>query len=76
MVKNLNNIRKDLISEDECRINFLDAKKVDPVKKLAKNPSQLELVEADLTNPDSWAEAVKDIEIVIHTASPFPAGCF
>ncbi len=43
-----------------------------PIKKLASNPEKLELVEADLLNPDSWKEAVKDIDIVFHVASPFP----
>ncbi|KAL8595902.1 hypothetical protein ACOMHN_018214 [Nucella lapillus] len=34
---------------------------------------KLELVEADLTKPDSWEEAVKGVSYVIHVASPFPA---
>ncbi|KAL5004088.1 hypothetical protein ScPMuIL_017544 [Solemya velum] len=33
---------------------------------------KLELVEADLTKPESWEAAVKDVEYVIHVASPFP----
>ncbi len=36
------------------------------------DPAQLELVEADLDNESSWPAAVKDIDIVIHVASPFP----
>ena len=43
-----------------------------PIKKLAVNPEKLELVEADLLNADSWKEAVKDIDVVFHVASPFP----
>lgn len=34
---------------------------------------KLELVEADLTKPESWEAAVKDVKNVIHVASPFPA---
>ncbi|KAK7090238.1 uncharacterized protein [Littorina saxatilis] len=34
---------------------------------------KLELVEADLTKPDSWEAAVKGVSYVIHVASPFPA---
>ncbi|XP_050408842.1 uncharacterized protein LOC126823846 isoform X2 [Patella vulgata] len=34
---------------------------------------KLELVEADLTKPESWEAAVKDVVYVIHIASPFPA---
>lgn len=33
---------------------------------------KLELVEADLTKPESWEAAVKDVKNVIHVASPFP----
>lgn len=49
-----------------------DEKKVQPIRKLALDPTQLELVEADLDNESSWPAAVKDIDIVIHVASPFP----
>ncbi|KAK7478306.1 hypothetical protein BaRGS_00030458, partial [Batillaria attramentaria] len=34
---------------------------------------KLELVEADLTKPESWEAAVKGVTYVIHVASPFPA---
>ncbi len=34
---------------------------------------ELELVEADLLNEQSWLAAVKDCTYVLHTASPFPA---
>jgi nucleoside-diphosphate-sugar epimerase len=54
--------------------NLKDEKKTAPIKRLAsKNPAQLELVEAELSNADSWQAAVKDMQIVIHVASPFPA---
>lgn len=33
---------------------------------------KLELVEADLTNPESWPPAVGGVTYVIHVASPFP----
>lgn len=34
---------------------------------------KIELVEADLNQPDGWIEAVKDCKYVIHVASPFPS---
>jgi len=35
-------------------------KKIEPIKRLAsKNPSQLELVEAELSKSDSWQEALE-----------------
>lgn len=50
-------------------------KKVGPLKKLKPENAkyELELVEADLTNKESWTEAVKDCTYVLHVASPFPA---
>ena len=48
--------------------------KVKPLRELcpgAKHP--IELVEADLTNEESWIPAVKDCKYVLHIASPFPA---
>ena len=48
-------------------------KKVEPLKVLVKNPKhELELVEADLCDENSWLAAVKDCTYVIHTASPVP----
>ncbi|CAJ0565964.1 unnamed protein product, partial [Mesorhabditis spiculigera] len=46
-------------------------KKVDPIKKLDQD-GQLELVEADLMDADSWPEAVRGCDYVLHVASPFP----
>ncbi|XP_076435321.1 uncharacterized protein LOC143275231 [Babylonia areolata] len=52
------------------------AKNADKVKHLhgicpdAAYP--LELVEADLTDPDCWERAVNGMKFVIHVASPFP----
>ncbi|EAS07179.1 oxidoreductase, putative (macronuclear) [Tetrahymena thermophila SB210] len=48
-------------------------KKVDHLYNI--NPSKnanLELVEADLTNKECWDAAMKDVDYVVHTASPFP----
>lgn len=49
----------------------------DKVKRLnelcPEAENKLEIVEADLTKPESWEAAVKDIKNVIHVASPFPA---
>lgn len=48
--------------------------KIAPLRKLATNTKhELELVEADLTDENSWLNAVKECTYVIHTASPFPA---
>ena len=47
-----------------------DKEKVDAIKKLGP----VELVEADLEDPESWKKAVKGIDIVIHVASPVPIG--
>jgi len=46
-------------------------KKLAPLKSLPKYET-LELVEADLLKPESWEEAVKDCDYVMHVASPFP----
>ena len=48
-------------------------KKVVTLRKLVPNPKhELELVEADLLDEDSWLNAVRGYTYVIHTASPFP----
>ena len=50
-----------------------DKKKLEPIKKLANNsPRYLELVEAELLNSESWVKAVKDMDFIIHVASPLP----
>ena len=50
-----------------------DEKKVEPIKRLAKNCKHpLELVEAELLDANSWKKAVQDIDIVLHIASPLP----
>ncbi|KAL4477995.1 hypothetical protein ABPG72_013403 [Tetrahymena utriculariae] len=41
--------------------------KINPAKR-----NNLELVEADLSNRGSWETAMKGVEYIIHTASPFP----
>ena len=43
-----------------------DKEKVDALKKLGP----IELVEADLDDPESWKKAVKGVDIVIHVATP------
>lgn len=48
-----------------------DSHKVDPLKKLAENSKfPIEIVKADLLDTDVWHSVVKDINIVIHVASP------
>lgn len=46
-----------------------DREKVDAVTKLGP----IELVEADLQDPEAWKSAVKGIDTVFHIASPLPA---
>lgn len=50
-----------------------DKTKVERLQNLCPEAEyKLELVEADLTKPESWEPAVKDMTYVIHVASPFP----
>ncbi|CAH3146527.1 unnamed protein product [Pocillopora meandrina] len=55
--------------------SLANEEKVGPLRHLCPEYAmyELELVEADLMNKDSWQEAVKDCTYVIHVASPFPA---
>jgi nucleoside-diphosphate-sugar epimerase len=49
-------------------------KKVAPLKEAFGDLfEQLELVEADLLNPESLDLAIAGCDYVVHTASPFPA---
>uniref|UniRef100_A0A914XH83 NAD-dependent epimerase/dehydratase domain-containing protein n=1 Tax=Plectus sambesii TaxID=2011161 RepID=A0A914XH83_9BILA len=48
-----------------------NAQKVQPVKDVDKH-GRLELVEADLKQPNSWKAAVKGVDYILHVASPFP----
>ncbi|XP_077988278.1 uncharacterized protein LOC144442779 [Glandiceps talaboti] len=49
-------------------------KKVQPLYNLCPDSKhKLELVEADLSEPDSWQKAVEGCSNVLHIASPFPA---
>ncbi|CAF0904378.1 unnamed protein product [Brachionus calyciflorus] len=53
--------------------NVNDKTKVDIIKRASdKSKYPIQLVSADLTNADSWIEACRGVDIVIHTASPFP----
>lgn len=67
----------DLLLKEGHRVrttvrSLANSEKCDPIKACAKNPDMLELVEADLLNPDCWNDACKDIDVVFHVASPFP----
>ena len=43
--------------------NLNDAKKVDPIRKAAKDSKfPIEFVSADLLKPETWSEAVKGVE--------------
>ena len=55
--------------------SLTDDKKVAPLRKLVdKSKHELELVEANLLNENSWLDAVKGCTYVLHTASPVPVG--
>ena len=45
---------------------------VGQLKAAGHNTDNLELVEADLSRDEGWAEAVKDCRFIQHIASPFP----
>ncbi|KAL1837504.1 hypothetical protein VTK73DRAFT_4674 [Phialemonium thermophilum] len=47
-------------------------KKVAPLRDLRARPGQLQLFEADLLRPGSFAQAMKGCSVVFHVASPFP----
>ncbi|KAK3751075.1 hypothetical protein RRG08_019284 [Elysia crispata] len=52
-----------------------DPAKVQPLYDLCPDAKhKLELVEADLTDENSWVEAVRGCTYVQHVASPFPSG--
>ncbi|XP_067142568.1 uncharacterized protein [Centruroides vittatus] len=67
-----------LLLEEEYRVrgtvrSLQNEQKVKPLQELCPDARYpLELVEADLTNPDCWKDVVKDCTYVIHVASPFP----
>ena len=71
-------IVKQLLVRGDVRVrgtvrNLNNEKKVTPLLEMvpqAKHP--LELVEAELTNAESWKEAVKGCSYVYHVASPIP----
>jgi dihydroflavonol-4-reductase len=54
--------------------NLDDKAKIASIKnaaKDAKNP--IEFFQADLLKPETWPVAVKNCDIVMHVASPFPS---
>ncbi len=52
--------------------NPKDKKKIGPIDEIAKNsPGKIKYFESDLLKSGSYAEAMKDCELVYHTASPF-----
>lgn len=53
--------------------NVNDAKRIEPIKRVTANSKfPVEFVSADLLKPETWAEAVKGVDIVFHLASPYP----
>ena len=50
-----------------------NVKKMEPLRKaFGEAFDQIELFEADLTNPESLEKAVEGCDYVVHTASPVP----
>jgi len=49
--------------------------KIKHLKAWQETGKALELVEADLTNANSWVDATKGVDYVAHVASPFFIGC-
>jgi dihydroflavonol-4-reductase len=53
--------------------NVRDKKRIAPLLKYGKmSINQLELIEADLLEPETWIDAVENIDIIIHLANPSP----
>ncbi|XP_067950105.1 uncharacterized protein [Watersipora subatra] len=72
-------IVKQLVESEQYRVRgtvrkIEDNTKLERLKALLGENTKydVEFVEADLTQPDSWKEAVQDCDYVIHTACPFP----
>jgi len=54
--------------------NLNDKTKIDSIKNAAKDSKNpIEFFEADLLKAETWADPVKDCDIVCHVASPFPS---
>lgn len=54
--------------------NLDDKSKIASIKNAAKDAkNQIEFFAADLLKPETWSSAVKDCDIVMHVASPFPS---
>ena len=55
--------------------NLNDKSKIDSIENAAKGAkTPVEFFAADLLKPETWADAVKGCDIVMHVASPFPSG--
>ena len=54
-------------------VKNINKKLIDPILNLAsKAPNQLELIELDFSDVNSWKCAVKNIDIIIHSTNPYP----
>jgi len=51
--------------------SLADPEKIKILQNYVDDGKPLELVEADLLNPESWVEACKAVDAVFHVASPF-----
>ena len=71
-------VAQQLLKKNEVRVrgtmrSLKDEAKVKALNEMVPDARyQLELVEADLQNEDSWKEAVKGCQYVYHVASPLP----
>jgi nucleoside-diphosphate-sugar epimerase len=53
--------------------DITNEKKLLPIKNIEKSSKfPIEIVNADLLNSSCWKNAVKNVKIIMHTASPFP----
>ncbi len=65
-------IRELLEHGHEVRGSVRSDRRADEVRALFPD-AELEFVHLDLTSDDGWAEAMEGIDVLVHTASPFPA---
>lgn len=66
-------IAKDLLDQGyHVRGSLRSMSRADEVRAALGAPEQLDFVELDLGKDDGWTEAMKGVDALLHTASPFP----
>ena len=66
-------IAHDLVAKDyHVRGSLRSTKRADEVRAVVDDPSKLSFVELDLNSDAGWEEAMDGVDVVMHTASPFP----